>query len=178
MGIGRAATAVVLAFVIGAPALGPGATPARGALEFVAGACLFISMTVTFSSPALGLIPSTTKVDFSGTGSCHTTDNIFSSATLSGDGVPNLVVTQNAMSCLAGEATGHGLLTTPELGSIAVDTLLVHVGGIWTLVINSDDLMLAGVGVFVQLPSAGCVGGISSANWTGALVFEDPTVSL
>lgn len=171
----------VLASVVGlvASLVGPSVTAALAAIEVIAGVCVFQSVDVDFSNPALGPDLDKTTVHFDGSGGlCATTgDPTVGAGHIEATVAPTL---GTDMNCLAGLADGTGTFAVdPQLSSMDTEVALVNVGGLWTVAFTSG-LNLIGVGTFVQLPTetVDCtVGGLSSTTWTGVVVFEDPRVA-
>ena len=172
----RRLAAVLLAFA--ALAAGSVAAPSSAVATeggvFV-GTCVFNASLRATYSPALTAVPTARTIGLDGTGTCVV--NGATGIVSVGGGVTSI----GPFGCHEGAALGGVSLSFSVPGFNRafgnVTLAVVNTGGVMTVAATYQGVRLAGAGPFVQDPlkTVQCTtGSVTSANWTGALVFEDP----
>lgn len=137
-----------------------------------AGGCVFTNAPVTYS-PGVVPGPGTTEINLNLSGTC-TVNGAVGGGSLAGP------VHGGIGACGSGSYTGTLTLSGPaQLAPPVSANATVVVGVDVVTIVMTNGFVFAAAGAFAQLPTAtaGCVTGtVTTAQWTGALAFEDPTL--
>jgi len=158
-------------------ALGASPQPAAAIEGIWSGSCA-LTGTVSFS-PAAQLSLQQTNVTVDLEGPCVLNTGL---ATMYLDGSLGTNPAMPGMGCAAGHAAGLAdvEITTPGFGLHTADVTMVNTGGELVLVVTVGLNRFDGVAVLTPLVSAAACGGgagISTGDYTGPMVFQDPDLS-
>ncbi|HZQ29363.1 MAG TPA: hypothetical protein VFA94_16830 [Acidimicrobiales bacterium] len=137
-----------------------------------AGGCVFTNAPVTYS-PAVAPGPGAGQISINFTGTCAVGGSV-------GGGTLFGTLPGGSGACGSGAYSGPLTLKGPgQLGAGVTALATVVVGVDVVMMVLTSGITFGAVGTFVQVPTAtvGCVTGtVTTAQWPGTLVFEDPTL--